>query len=586
VKNLSRALVICIFIACNFFGFAQKSDTTIIRKLHARTNFIWSTYPDSILIYRDSALQLAISINDHVGVAESFRDLGIYHWIKGNYALAISAYDTSNLILDHANRSDLKYINLSNLGMVYSKLGDFPKAIDLFIQALHYAEKNGNKSIQGKIMNSLGVAYKSYGNSSEALNCYNRALELFTELQQPENIAGCYANIGEIYFLRKDAKKALQIQLKSLAIFDSLNNPKGKLSCYNNISEIQLALNNDAEALVYGEKALKLSREKLFFSNEISSLFNIGSAHTKLENFELAIQNYLEAIELAEKNGSRNELLRLYSGLSNCYKLSGMTGQALLYYEKYAVLKDSVFNQQSLSTISNLQISYDLDKKEAAIELLQKENRINTLSRNRMIVVFIMLLIISGLVVALQRIKISKDRLLKSHEEKLRASENALVQTELKLAQIKEAELRKDLDYKNRSITTYALSIVQKNEVLEEVRESIHSILKNPNDQAKHFHKLAGAIDASFRNDKDWDEFKKYFEEVNSDFFVRLKEIQPDLTSSESRLCSLIRLDLNVKQAATILRIAPDSVKIARHRLRKKFNLQTEENLNYFIMAI
>jgi DNA-binding CsgD family transcriptional regulator len=41
-----------------------------------------------------------------------------------------------------------------------------------------------------------------------------------------------------------------------------------------------------------------------------------------------------------------------------------------------------------------------------------------------------------------------------------------------------------------------------------------------------------------------------------------------------------------VKQAASILRISPDSVKVARYRLRKKFNLQTEDNLTGFIMSL
>jgi hypothetical protein len=128
--------------------------------------------------------------------------------------------------------------------------------------------------------------------------------------------------------------------------------------------------------------------------------------------------------------------------------------------------------------------------------------------------------------------------------------------------------------------------MVQKNEILEEVRESVELILKKPDNQEEHFKKLSKVVDYSFSLEKDWDEFKIYFEDVYNDFFTKLRERFPDLGGADLKLCALIRLNLNMKQSAAILRISPDSVKIARHRLRKKFNLQTEDNLNGFIMAL
>ena len=47
----------------------------------------------------------------------------------------------------------------------------------------------------------------------------------------------------------------------------------------------------------------------------------------------------------------------------------------------------------------------------------------------------------------------------------------------------------------------------------------------------------------------------------------------PMLTSYDIRLCTYLRANLSTKEIATILNITPDSVKKAKHRLRKKIGL-------------
>ncbi len=76
-----------------------------------------------------------------------------------------------------------------------------------------------------------------------------------------------------------------------------------------------------------------------------------------------------------------------------------------------------------------------------------------------------------------------------------------------------------------------------------------------------------------------------YFEKVNSSFFQRLKNQFPDLTQSDLKLCALISLNLSMKEMAELMGISPESVKMARHRLRKKLNLVTEENLTEFLAS-
>ncbi len=587
MHRLLKLLITVVSFAMSQNCNAQKPDTTLVRSLNKKGVDFLSTYPDSLLFYRDSSFRLAVAINDQVGISGSYTLLGIYHWGKGDYANAIHAYDTSNQILDKIpDRADKKMKNLSNLGMVYSKLGDYPKAIRYLLEALRLAEKSGAKSAEASIYNSLGVAYKNNNSLASATEAYNKALAIYTEINKPESIAGCYVNIGNVFMLKKENEKALEFHQKAFAVFDSLKIYKGIIVCYNNIGSVYLEMKKSEPALQYGQRALALSRAKGFFTSEVSAMLGIGMAQTELKNYKEAERSFLEAIALAKKKNYRSELNKLYKGLSACYKAMGKSSEALQYYEKYSLLNDSLFNQNSLTTISNLQLSYDLEKKEASIQLLQKDNEIKRLSINRIVLGVVVLFLLVGLVVVRQQLKIKRDKILAEQQSKLHDTERALIQSELKIAQVKEAELTKEIEYKNKSLTTYALSMVQKNEILEEVRESVELILTKPDNHEEHFKKLRKVVDYSFTLEKDWDEFKIYFEDVHSDFFVKLRERFPDLGGADLKLCSLIRLNLNMKQSAAILRISPDSVKIARHRLRKKFNMQTEDNLNGFIMAL
>lgn len=84
-------------------------------------------------------------------------------------------------------------------------------------------------------------------------------------------------------------------------------------------------------------------------------------------------------------------------------------------------------------------------------------------------------------------------------------------------------------------------------------------------------------------SEKDWDLFKLYFENVNENFYTTLQNKSNELTSGDLKLAALIKLNLNIKEAAAVLNISPDSLRKARYRLRKKLGLYDRENLSDYL---
>ena len=93
-------------------------------------------------------------------------------------------------------------------------------------------------------------------------------------------------------------------------------------------------------------------------------------------------------------------------------------------------------------------------------------------------------------------------------------------------------------------------------------------------------------LESSFSKDEEWLEFKTKFEELNPNFLADLKQKHPNLTKSEIRLLILIRIGFTQKEIANMLNIAPDSVKKAKQRVRKKLNLSRSTKLTHYLANV
>lgn len=141
-------------------------------------------------------------------------------------------------------------------------------------------------------------------------------------------------------------------------------------------------------------------------------------------------------------------------------------------------------------------------------------------------------------------------------------------------------KLNKELDFQNQKLTSYALNFVKTNEVLSEIKENLAHLMKSGSGEiTKSINRVNRIVDQNINKESDWDDFKMHFEDVHKDFFLKLKHTYPDLTSNDMKICALTLLNLNLKESSVILGISPESVKIARYRLKKRMGLEKDESL-------
>lgn len=91
-------------------------------------------------------------------------------------------------------------------------------------------------------------------------------------------------------------------------------------------------------------------------------------------------------------------------------------------------------------------------------------------------------------------------------------------------------------------------------------------------------------LENSFSNDSDWEEFKTKFKEISPLFFEKLMKVHPNLSKSELRLLTLLKIGYTQKQIANILSIEPNSVKKSKHRTRQKLCLPKSLYLKDYLL--
>ncbi|PHK97390.1 hypothetical protein CGL56_16435 [Neolewinella marina] len=134
---------------------------------------------------------------------------------------------------------------------------------------------------------------------------------------------------------------------------------------------------------------------------------------------------------------------------------------------------------------------------------------------------------------------------------------------------------------KSQELANTTLTLAKKNEMLLDLKEELARTGGNRTGQPAH--KLLHLIDRNLNTEEDWAIFESHFNEVHEEFLKRLRATHPELTSGDLRLAAYLRMDLSSKEIAPLLHISVRGVENKRYRLRKKLELENNDNLNQYL---
>lgn len=150
-----------------------------------------------------------------------------------------------------------------------------------------------------------------------------------------------------------------------------------------------------------------------------------------------------------------------------------------------------------------------------------------------------------------------------------------------KLVEMRNANLRQEIESKNRELAVSTMSLIKKNEFLNALKDQLRRA-ENPG----QVRAVIRTIDRSINNAEDWEFFETAFNNADQDFLHNVKQRHPDLTPNDLKLCAYLRLNLSSKEIAPLLNISVRSVEVKRYRLRKKMGLDHKQSLTSYILGL
>lgn len=166
------------------------------------------------------------------------------------------------------------------------------------------------------------------------------------------------------------------------------------------------------------------------------------------------------------------------------------------------------------------------------------------------------------------------------------AKQRELAQKQSELQELKEEQIKTELSHVNNLLASSTMNLVVKNEFMENIKEEIRQakITDKVEDKQRALERIIKEIDTTLKVQEDWKQFEHHFDRVHGDFLKRLTTEFTDLTPGEQKLCAFLRLKMDTKEIANLMAISLRGVEVTRYRLRKKFKLETHQNLSKFIL--
>lgn len=529
-------------------------------------------------------------------------------------SLFLKFKDQYNVAVQQANSNE-QSILLEKMGELCFHMGQYAQALEYYLDASNLFKQANKQNALAYNYIDLGILYYYNRDTISAGNYFRQALTLFTKQGDSKGLALTYGNIGFSFEKKHQYDSAKYYQNRALQEYSNAHDNAGMAKIYENIGSIQEDLGDYNAAMVYFNKALKQYEHAGEKIQHIEVLNNIGDIYRKTGHYKEALAYSLKAILISKQNNELYQLSSAYRDLAKTYNLLQQNDSAFYYLDSSRKYLLDIYSRESSMQMAFLQAQNDVRKKNSEIEKLNNAQRFNTVISISVIVIILLLVVIGFIVLNRQKLKIRNERALHQQQKQIFDAQNQLMDAGLKASALEEEKLKSELiaeqlekekldaelkhkaleetvlkeqiEVKTKELSTNALHVIQKNQLLEQLKKQIELLVEDDKrDQKKQLKQLLSLINQNFNNESYWEEFKNTFEQIHQSFFEELKKSCPDLSSSELRLVCLLKMNMSSNDIATMLGISTDSLRVARYRLRKKLNLEQGGNLIAFLQNL
>ena len=462
-------------------------------------------------------------------------------------------------------------------------LGNF----DLSIKNLYDTQKYiapTNKKQNAQLYSLMGRVYSKLGDYNKAIELNDKATSIFKAIGDSTSIAGCYNERGVMHHFLGEFVVAERFFQRALAINRAQRNLKEIAANLNNLC---LYRGDTEEKLTFIQEAITINKNLDAQWALGENYNNMGKQYYYGKRYSQSLEALQKAYEYAHNIGARELICDNYEYSAMVYSAIGDYAQAYKYLEKMYHLRRELQSSNKLRNIEQ-EISYKrYQDQKYTTEMQEQTYKIEILKRNLWLLGSVLALGIAVSIFLYKWYKRRKDVQLVEARYQLEMSEHEISELKLHQQELELQNVQNALHSSRQEATSFAVFLRSRNELLDKIREMVKEGYKMdaPN-LVPHLKRINTFISQCQSGDKTNSALLTNIEDKNNEFLQRLVTLHPKLTQGEKYLATLLRVNLSTKEISMLTGTTPKTINMNRYRLRKSLNLSSEEDLTDYLQNI
>ncbi len=269
------------------------------------------------------------------------------------------------------------------------KLGNYKNSFKATFKAIQIYETLGLSEKLAATYNQLASNHISDKNYVSAIQYFKKADSIYEISDEYGNLIYTILNLGEAYRQANCLDSAMTSFYRVITLNKKVKDVVIKGYTLGNIGMVHNAQDNLVLAETHLHKAIAILKN--LGDNYASSIYlaELSNIYQKKGNLKAVEKQLLNAIKIAQKAKLKEQIRDFSKKLTMFYETQGKYSKALYYQKQFQIYQDSIVNKENIQQIERLKASYEIDKRESKISIL---NATNSNQRNLVIILSITVL--------------------------------------------------------------------------------------------------------------------------------------------------------------------------------------------------
>jgi len=232
------------------------------------------------------------------------------------------------LLTEKQDSSRVLLLNKLSKAYLYSRPDS---AMKLAQQGVSLARKIDFVKGEATCLYRIAAVFSITGNYPKALQLGLEALKKAETIQDKELLTRIYENIGVNYGLQGDDRQAVNYELKVLTIDDTLLSQSITQNNFINLGDNYEKLNILDSARIYTNKGYEIAIQAKDTDGTAIALNNFGNIYSKMGENTLAMDNYNLCIPYYQLEDDEDGLCEAYLGMAKLFQKAGKNDSCLFY---------------------------------------------------------------------------------------------------------------------------------------------------------------------------------------------------------------------------------------------------------------